>query len=106
MDLMSQDTWKFINTFAPWLAAIGTITTALVALYLARMDRNIRLEISVGHRLIVTPGLSGPYPEFLFIRVVNIGHREAQVINIGWKAGIFRKQHAVQTTINNGISSQ
>lgn len=54
---------------------------------------------------MVTPGIPGPHPEYVFINIVNIGHREAQVTNIGWKAGLFKKQHALQTTSNDGLSS-
>jgi len=54
---------------------------------------------------MVTPGEKGPHPEYLVIRIVNIGHREAQITNLGWKVGLFKKQHAIQTTIRDGISS-
>lgn len=105
MDLLDQDTWKFINTFAPWLSAIGTLSAVALSLYLARRDKNIRLEVSAGHRIVVGPGSQEPYPEYLSIYVVNVGHRDAQITNIGWKVGVFRKHHAVQSTINDGISS-
>jgi hypothetical protein len=97
---------KFINTFAPWLAAIGTLAAVWVALYFARNDKRIRLEVNAGHRLMITQGQKGPHPEYLLIRIVNLGHREAQITNIGWKVGLFKKQHAIQTTIQDGISSR
>jgi hypothetical protein len=100
MDLLSQDTWRFINTFSPWLAALGTIAAVLVSLHLARRDKKIRLEVSAGHRIIITSGVPAPYPEYLYIHIVNIGHREAQITNIGWKAGFLRKRHAVQATVH------
>jgi hypothetical protein len=105
MELQNQDTWRFINTFAPWLSAIGTIAAVFLSLYLARQDRKIFLKVSAGHRIIVGHGVEKPYPEYLSICVVNIGHRDAQIINIGWKAGIIRKRYAIQTTINDGMSS-
>ncbi len=105
MDWWSQETWRFINTFAPWISALGTISAVMLSLYLARRDKIVRLEVSAGHRLIVTPGAPGPWPEYLSINIVNVGHRDAQITNIGWKVGILRKQHAVQTTINDGMSS-
>lgn len=103
--IFSEDTWKFINTFAPWFSAIGTITAVILSLHLARRDKHIRLEVTGGHRLIVTPGVPGPHPEYLVINIVNVGHREAQIKNIGWKVGIFKKRYAVQTTTNDGTSS-
>lgn len=104
--LLSQDTWKFVNTFAPWLSAVGTISAVIVSLHLARRDKRIRLEVSAGIRLIVTPGIpESARNEYLAIHVVNIGHREAQITNVGWKAGIFKKRYAVQTNFMAGNSS-
>ena len=105
-NMLERGTWEFINSFAPWLSAVGVISAVLVSLHLARRDKNIRLEVSAGHRLIATPGEPGPYPEYLIIHVVNIGHRDAQLINIGWKVGIFKKRYAVQTISHDGMSSQ
>ncbi len=84
---------------------MGTISAVVVSLYLARHDNNVKLEVSAGHRLRVTPGDKKPYPEYLVIKIVNIGHREAQVTNIGWKVGLFRPQLAVQTTTPDKMSS-
>ena len=106
IDLLNPDTWRFINTFAPWLSAIGTLLAVTLSLHLARRDKTIRLEVSAGHRILVTQGKSGPRPEYLVIKIVNIGHREAQITNIGWKTGILKKQYAVQTTITDGMSNQ
>jgi hypothetical protein len=89
--LFDRTTWTFINSFADWLSALGTVSAVILALYLARRDKNVRLEVSAGHRIVVTPGTEGPYPEYLMIRIVNIGHREAQITNIGWKVGLFRR---------------
>jgi hypothetical protein len=105
MDFLSQDVWRFINTFAPWFSAVGTLSAVVLSLYLARRDKNVRLKVSAGHRIIVGPGSQEPYPEYLSIYIVNIGHRDAQIINIGWKVGIFKKRYAVQSAINDGMSS-
>jgi len=102
---MDRSTWEFINTFSPWLSALGTIAAVVVALYLARIDKQVRLEVSAGIRFMLTSGVPGPHPEYLAIRIVNIGHREAQVTNIGWKVGLFKKKLAVQTTRKDGLSS-
>lgn len=103
--MFDQDAWKFINTFAPWFSAIGTLSAVILTIHLARKDRNIQLEVSAGHRIIVTPGVPAPYPEYLSIYVVNVGRREAQITNIGWKTGVFKKQHAIQTPPYNQFSS-
>ncbi len=45
--------WLFINSFAGWLSALGTIAAVIVALYLARRDSRIRLKVVVGLRLLL-----------------------------------------------------
>ncbi len=105
--IFDKETWKFINTFAPWLSAIGTIAAVVVSLYLARQGSSIKLNITAGHRLRATPGIKGPYPEYLVINIVNIGYRDVQITNIGWKIGFFKKQmqHAIQLIEPDGMSS-
>lgn len=102
--MSSVETWEFINSFAPWFSAFGTLAAVVVSLKLATRDRNIRLRVSAGHRLLITPGVD-ERPEYLCIHVVNLGHRDAQLTSIGWKAGIFNKRYAVQTLTPDGISS-
>ncbi len=106
MTKFDPDTWRFINSFAPWLSALGTMAAVITSLYFARKDKRVRLEVSAGHRIIISQGASKPFPEVLNIRIVNIGHRDVQLTNIGWKVGIFKKRFSVQTTIQDRISSQ
>jgi hypothetical protein len=102
---MDTEFWKFVNSFAPWFSAIGSLSAVAFALYLARQDKRVHLDVSVGHRLLVTQGVTGPPPSYLAIRITNIGHREAQISNLTWKTGIFRKAHAIQTISNDAMSS-
>lgn len=102
---MDIEFWKFVNSFAPWLSAIGSLSAVGFALYLARQDKRVRLYVSVGHRLLVTQGLTEPHPSYLSIRIINVGHREAQISNLTWKTGIFRKAHAIQTVSRDDMSS-
>lgn len=53
---------------------------------------------------MVTPGENGR-SEYIFIGIVNIGHRETQITGIGWKTGIIKKQHAMQVISDTDISS-
>jgi hypothetical protein len=105
--ILDQETWKFINTFAPWLSAIVTIAAVIVSLYLARRSESVKLNITAGHRLMATPGIKGPYPEYLAINIVNTGHRDVQITNIGWRVGFFKKQmqYAIQVIEPVGLSS-
>jgi multisubunit Na+/H+ antiporter MnhE subunit len=74
-----RETWQFINSFSPWLSAVGTIIAVIVALYLARLDKRIRLRVSAGHRLVFSAGASIPEnpDEYLVINIVNSGYRTA-----------------------------
>ena len=77
-----RETWRFLNTFAPWLSALGTLAAVITSLYLAR--RAARLDIRVSAS-IVRMGVPGqqPWHEYFKIRVVNHG-REAVVIAVAW----------------------
>lgn len=102
---MNVEFWRFVNSFAPWFSAIGSLSAVAFALYLARQDKRVRLDVTIGHRLLVTQGVAGPYPSYLAIKVTNIGHREAQISNLTWKTGIIRKAYAIQRISRDGMSS-
>lgn len=103
--MFDKATWEFINSFSSWIAAFGTVAAVVVSLFLARRDKTVRLELTAGFRLSVIPGSLPPYSELVYISITNIGHREAQITNIGWKLGIFKKEQMIQTVINDGASS-
>jgi len=45
-ELVETETWKFINTFAPWFSAIGTILAVVTSLYSAgQADGFIRRSV-------------------------------------------------------------
>lgn len=102
---MDTETWKFINTFAPWLSAIGTLLAVTVSLYLARAKKPIKLKISAGHRVIVEQGGNGDPPAYLYISAVNTGHRIATITNVGWKLGLLGRRHAIQLVQKDSYSS-
>jgi len=56
---------------------------------------------------MITPGQKGPHPEYILIHIVNIGQREVQITNIGWKVGLFKKQrqYAIQVIEADKLSS-
>lgn len=94
---MDRDTWQFINTFAPWLSAVGTILAVIVSLYLANRDRQIKLRINAGVRKIVMSGQSiAQGTDVIDITVTNVGYRSARITTLYWKIGIFKKVRAVQ----------
>ncbi len=94
MDLNTVETWRFINSFAPWLAGIGTLAAVLISLYLAFGRTRVRLRVSAAHRITVWP--NSPNDEIVEIKVVNHGFCDAQITEIVWKVGTFRKRHLLQ----------
>ncbi len=101
---MSRETWQFINTFAPWLSALGTLAAVVVSLYLASSRAKLKLRITVGHRVLAGLG-TGHFPDYLLIEVVNVGFRSARVTGLGWKVGLFQKSHALQVVDKGEYSS-
>ncbi len=104
--MLDQETWRFINSFAPWLAAIGTIVAVITALYLARKEDRIQLKVRGLIRYVVIAGTDlGPGPKYLSVEVSNVGRRAATVTHIYWKTGIFRKKNYVWLVPQNPYSA-
>ena len=88
--------WELYNSFSNWLSAVATLAAVLVSLYLARRAGKPRASVSVGHRLIVTPGETRKPPEVIVFRIVNTGDRTIRVTNIGWRIGLWKRRYALQ----------
>lgn len=56
---------------------------------------------------MASPGVKGPYPEYIAIRIVNSGNRDVKITSIGWQVGFFKaqRQHAIQIIDKDGLSS-
>ncbi|MGH8655769.1 MAG: hypothetical protein ACREYE_27930 [Gammaproteobacteria bacterium] len=104
--MFAKETWVFLNTFADWVAAIGSISAVVVALYLARRDDQARLDIGAGLRMLVLgAGLTDEPEEVVTIRITNIGRRDVQVIGLGWRIGIFKRRYLEQATSFNPLDT-
>lgn len=101
---MNREAWQFINTFAPWLSAIGTIAAVIVSLYLASSRNKIKLNITAGHRVLAGLG-TVHFPEYLMIKIINVGFRTARVTGVGWRVGFFKKEYAIQVIDKGEYSS-
>lgn len=88
--------WEFINSFGNWLSAVGTLAAVWVSLYLANRISTPKAKVTVGHRITVQLGQSGPYPEFVLFSIVNTGERILRINQIGWRVGFRKKRFAVQ----------
>lgn len=101
---IGKEHWALINSFAPWLSAIGTLSAVVVSLYLANRSQH-SARLSVGLRIMIGPGSVEPYPEFVVFKIVNHGARPLRITQIGWRAGLWKKRYAVQS-FEDGISSK
>ena len=88
--------WDMLNGLANWFAAAGSFAAAGVALFISNRAAKPSARVTVGHKIIITQGASKPYSEFVVFRIVNTGDRPIHVIQLGWKAALFRKRFAVQ----------
>lgn len=96
---LPQSQWEFINTFADWFSAIGTILAVWVSLWLARQASlpKARITASVMRKV----GESGLGSEFLGIQIANVGDRPFIVTGLMWRAGLpFFRKHAFQPIEN------
>ena len=56
MDPNTVETWHFVNSFTPWLAAFGTLAAVITSLYLASKQMKVKLRVSAVHRLTAWTG--------------------------------------------------
>jgi hypothetical protein len=90
---VSVEEWKFINTFAPWFSAIGTILAVCVSLYIAYSTKKIALKIYSG--IYNVSNEDGTGEEYLGIYVTNIGYRTVFLNSsetISFQVGWFKKK--------------
>ena len=91
-----QDTWRFINTFAPWVSGIGSLAASTVALYLARRQRRVHLHVYFTVRIQMDPETPhATSPRFAYIDVTNRGARRAVVHSVGFSFGWLRKKEFI-----------
>ena len=79
----------WLHLLPEWLTAIGTLSAVIVALYLARRDKQIRCVASAAVYVMLGPGI--PAEEFVQVTVINIGTRGFTVSGISWRTGILKK---------------
>jgi hypothetical protein len=105
--VFDHDTWTFINSFAPWLAAIGTIAAVVTSLHLARRADRLDLELSVGIWAIAVQG-GGPEhgTEQFRVSVTNLGRRPATLTQLYWRTVPWRKAGCVWIAPVNSYSSE
>ena len=85
--MFDRETWLFINSFAPLLAALGPVAVVLVSIYLYR--RASRPDIRVS-----TSITSEPLPGKLFFRISVVNHSRKAVVKsiVWWSRGFGRRR--------------
>lgn len=94
---LDEYTLRLLEVAGAWLSGIGTLLAVVVALHLARVQKAVRLKVSAGIRLVITPS-RGRDAEVLDISVTNIGDRAVVITNVLWRWGIVKRHYAVQVT--------
>jgi hypothetical protein len=93
MDTLSTRLFfDIVHSLPEWLTAIGTLLAVIVALYLSRRDRNVRLSASASIYLLIEQG-SDNHEKFLATSVTNIGTRTFTLSGISLQTGIFKKKY-------------
>jgi hypothetical protein len=84
---LDKEHWDFINSFANWISAFGTVGAVVVSLWLALRPERISLSIWAGIKVVVVPGVKAPPVRYVTVSAVNRGKRIAKVTSIGWVYG-------------------
>tara|TARA_R110001606_G_scaffold346892_4_gene496038 strand:+ start:65811 stop:66380 length:570 start_codon:yes stop_codon:yes gene_type:complete len=80
-----KDTWLFINSFAPWLSAAGTVLISGIALWLSARDRKVQLRATFSNGVIPNEN-SHVLNLFVYtLSCVNVGPRQVSVTNYHWR---------------------
>ncbi len=85
---MMCEQWAFINTFAPWVSAVGTLLAVIVSLYISYSTRKISLKIYSDIYEYETD------EKYIGIYVVNTGYRTVFLNNtmcISFQVGLLKK---------------
>ena len=83
---MSFDqTVQILGVAGSWIAGLGSLAAAVIALWLARRVSKVSLQSWVGIR--TTFGGSGPQQDVVSFSVTNVGERPVTISAIGWCFG-------------------
>lgn len=96
---LSEINW---GSAADWVSGLGSLSAALVALYVAKSSDRIRLRGYCGLRVIVGQGKAPQ--DLVFVSVTNIGTRATVINNISMRVGWFKRRHAIITVVKDQYS--
>ena len=90
------------GSVADWVSGLGSVSAAVVALYLSRSAQRIKLSGYCGLRVSLSQGL--PPQDLVFIAVTNVGSRSTVVSTLTIKTGIWKKRLAILTMMKDQYS--
>ena len=94
-EMSFDQTVQILGLAGSWIAGLGSLAAALIALSLARRVNKVRLRSWVGIR--TTFGGGAPQQELVNISTTNVGERPVTISSIGWCIGKGkRRRHSVQ----------
>ena len=106
-ELWNRETWRFINSFAPWLSAIGTLLAVITSLYLARRGNRISLKLILGIRKVAALGGGTDHgQELIWLNIVNLGRRAATITSLHWRPLPWKRWGLIWLAPSNIYSSR
>jgi hypothetical protein len=96
---LSEINW---GSVADWFSGLGSLSAAMVALYLAKSAERIRLRGYCGLRVIVAQAMAPQ--DKVFQSVTNFGTRATVINNISIRVGWFNRRHAIITVVKDQYS--
>ena len=99
--IVDRETWRFVNSFAPWFAAFGTLTAAVVSLWLATR-KNIHLQA----RIAAFPNASAPGGATVFASLTNHSERPVTIGNAYWRLHPWSRQIHVSSMYSDFVQKR
>ena len=90
-EMSFDQTVQILGLAGSWIAGLGSLAAAVIALWLARRVNKVSLQSWVGIR--TTFGGGGPQQDVVNFRVTNVGERPVTISTIGWCIGKGKRRH-------------
>ncbi len=81
------------GSVADWVSGIGSLSAAIVALYIAKISQRVRLRGYCGYTVRLGGGMLKQ--NLVSIDITNIGSRGTVINNIGIRIGLFRRRYGI-----------
>ena len=102
--MLFDEVIQVLHVLGAWIAGAGSLTAAIIALWLARRSEKVKLNSYVGVRVMI--GGDGPTEKLLEIRTTNTGNRPVTIESVGWRIGSGRSAKVAVQTFSNRLSDQ